>query len=327
MFLNMPDSGFPFRGQGFMGKVLIAAPVDTVLTDGLNAIGYDCVMSESISQDIAHELISDCVGVITSTRLQLDKALLDAAPALKWIGRMGSGMEVVDMEYAAEKGIACFSSPEGNSNAVGEHALGMLLALMRRITWSHNEIAQGIWLREENRGMEIEGKTVGIIGYGHAGSSFAKKLQGFDAHILAYDKYQPEAIPPGIVKCNDLGLIFEQADIVSFHVPLAKDTRHYFSSDFIEKMRKPFILINTSRGVVVDTAALYNGIKEGKIAGACLDVFEQEPLDAMNGSLRNMINELATSQRVIMTPHIAGYTHEALYKMSKVLLDKLAANF
>ncbi len=323
----MPDTGSPFRGQGFMGKVLIAAPVHAVLTDGLTSIGYECVMQESISQDIAFGLIGDCVGVITSTRLQLDKPLLDAAPALKWIGRMGSGMEVIDLEYANEKDIACFSSPEGNSNAVGEHALGMLLALMRRINWSHNEVAQGVWRREENRGMEIAGKTVGIIGYGNAGSSFAKKLLGFDAHILAYDKYNPEAIPAHIVKCADLSPIFEQADVVSFHVPLAKDTRHYFNADFIAQMRKSFILLNTSRGIVVDTIALYNGINEGKVTGACLDVFEQEPLAAMDSGLRTIIGKMAALPNIIMTPHIAGYTHEALYKMSRVLLDKIVSRF
>ena len=305
------------------GKVLIAAPVHTVLTDGLKANGYTCVTNENISQEIAYEFIADCVGVITSTRLQLDKSLLDAAPMLKWIGRMGSGMEVVDMEYAAKKGVVCFSSPEGNSNAVGEHALGMLLALVRRITWSHNEIGHGIWLRDENRGTEIEGKTVGIIGYGHAGSSFAKKLLGFDARILAYDKYRPEAIPANVTKCTDLNQIFEQADIVSFHVPLAKETTHYFNKDFITKMRKPFILINTSRGTVVDTAAVYHGLNEGKITGACLDVFEQEPLAKMNAGLRSIINEMTLSPKVVMTPHIAGYTYEALFKMSKVLLDKI----
>ena len=305
------------------GKVLIAAPVHTILTDGLKANGYSCVMNENISQRIAYELIADCVGVIISTRLQLDKGLLDAAPLLRWIGRMGSGMEVIDLEYADRKGIVCVSSPEGNSNAVGEHALGMLLALVRRITWSHNEIGQGIWQREENRGMEIEGKTVGIIGCGHAGSSFAKKLIGFDAHVLAYDKYRQEAIPPGIKKCADLNPIFEQADIVSYHVPLAKDIRYYFNKDFITKMRKPFILINTSRGTVVDTAAVYNGITAGKITGACLDVFEQEPLANMDAGLRSIIGQMALLPNVVMTPHIAGYTHEALFKMSKVLLDKL----
>ncbi len=308
-------------------KVLIAAPVHAALTEGLAAHGYECVMHEQISQDIAYELIGDCVGVITSTRLQLDKGLLDAAKELQWIGRMGSGMEVIDLEYAESKGIMCFSSPEGNSNAVGEHALGMLLSLIRRITWSHNEIGRGIWRREENRGIEIEGKTVGIIGFGHAGSSFAKKLQGFDARILAYDKYQPEVIPSNIIKCNDLSPIFSEADIISFHVPLAAETKHYFNSEFVAMMRKPFILINTSRGSVVDTMALYAGMQSGKITGACLDVFEKEPIAAMSAGMRGIMDELNALPNVVLTPHIAGYTHEALFKMSRVLLDKITRHF
>ena len=156
------------------GKVLIAAPVHEALTGALTAAGYTCVMQENITQELAFRLIGDCAGVITSTRLQLDKALLDAAHELKWIGRMGSGMEVVDLAYAAEKGIACYGSPEGNCNAVGEHTLGMLLGLIRHIVWSQAEIKDGVWKREENRGTELEGKTIGIIGFGHTGRAFEK---------------------------------------------------------------------------------------------------------------------------------------------------------
>ncbi len=312
----MHDPGF-ISGSG---KVLIAAPVHSVLTEGLAACGYECIVHEHISQSIAYELIKDCVGVITSTRLQLDKGFIDAAPLLKWIGRMGSGMEVIDLDYAADKEIVCFSSPEGNCNAVGEHALGMLIALMRRIVWSHSEIARGIWHREENRGTELEGKTIGIIGYGHTGSAFAKKLMGFDIRILAYDKYKPDGIPSHIVRCDGLEQIFEEADIVSFHVPLQDDTRHYFNGSFIAKMRKPFILINTSRGIVVDTDALLQGIASGKVAGACLDVFEQEPVTKDSQGFSDLLVALPN---VVVTPHIAGYTFEALYKMSKVLLNKI----
>ncbi len=305
------------------GKVLIAAPVHPVLTDGLAACGYTCIMQEHSSQDIAYGLICDCAGVITSTRLQLDKALLDAAPQLRWIGRMGSGMEVVDLEYAAAKGIKCYSSPEGNCNAVAEHALGMLLGLIRHIVWSHNEVKGGIWRREENRGTELEGKTIGIIGFGHTGRAFARKLQGFDMRILVYDKYKTDDMPANVVNCNSLEHVFKEADIVSFHVPLQADTIHYLDEAFISKMSKPFVLINTSRGVVVDTSALYRGIASDKIIGACLDVLEREPLQSMNIDTRNLIDEMMASHKVVVTPHIAGYTYEALYKMSKTLLDKI----
>jgi len=311
-------------GKG-LGTVLVAAPVHSVLTEGLGGLGYNCVVREDITQAMAYELISDCVGVVTSTRLQLDKELIDAAPKLRWIGRMGSGMEVIDVAYAKQKGIACFASPEGNCDAVAEHALGMLLSLLRRITWSHTEIRNGLWRREENRGMELGGKTVAIIGYGHAGSAFARKLQGFDIRILAYDKYAPENIPPYIINCENLVPVYENADIISFHVPFQPDTLHYFNEYFITKMRKPFILVNTSRGAVVDTGALLAGMANGKVAGACLDVLEKEPLSAMGVDLQRGINQQIALPNLLLTPHIAGYTFEALYKMSKALLDKISA--
>jgi D-3-phosphoglycerate dehydrogenase / 2-oxoglutarate reductase len=305
-------------------KVLIAAPVHPVLTDGLTAMGYECVVHENITQSTAFGLIGNCMGVITSTRLQLNRELIDAAPALKWIGRMGSGMEVVDTGYAAQKGISCFASPGGNCNAVGEHALGMLLALLRKITWSNNELLKGIWKRDENRGLELEGKTVGIIGYGYTGQAFAKKLQGFDVRILVYDKYHPDGVHPHLTKCNDLEPLFEEADIVSFHVPQQEDTIHYLDESFIARMNRPFILVNTSRGTVVDSMALKKALTSGKIAGACLDVFEHEPLFPANDDIRLALREIITFPNVIATPHIAGYTHEALYKMSRILLDKVA---
>jgi len=307
------------------GKVLIAAPVHSVLTDGLGKLGYECVHHENITQASAYELLTDCVGVITSTRLQLDQPLIDSAPPLRWIGRMGSGMEVIDTVYAAQRGIACYASPEGNCNAVGEHTLGLLLTLIRRIGWSQAEIKKGLWLREENRGIELEGKSVGIIGYGHAGAAFAKKLRGFDVQILAYDKYCEEGIPPDVVRCTSLNELMQRADIVSFHVPLQADTKNYLNESFIDQMAKPFILINTSRGAVVDTFALQKGIASGKITGACLDVLEQEPLAAMNTPLREVLDKMLQLPQVVVTPHIAGYTFEALYKMSAILLQKISS--
>ncbi|HEY9177124.1 MAG TPA: NAD(P)-dependent oxidoreductase, partial [Flavipsychrobacter sp.] len=265
----------------------------------------------------------DCTGIITSTRLQVNRELMDAAPLLQWVGRMGSGMEVIDLPYAGERGIACYSSPEGNCNAVAEHALGMLLSLNKRIVKSNAEVKEGQWLRDENRGVELEGKTVGIIGFGHTGSSFARKLYGFDVQVLAYDKYVQGGVPKYMEECRSLDRIFEEADIVSFHVPLQPDTRHYFNQAFLEKMRKPFVLINTSRGGVVDTNTLYDGLLSGKIAGACMDVWEEEPISAMSIEMRSFLDKISPMPNVIITPHIAGYSVEALYKMSKALLNKI----
>jgi D-3-phosphoglycerate dehydrogenase len=307
-------------------KVLIAAPVHAVLTDGLAAAGYECVVREKITQELAYTLLGDCVGVITSTRLMLDKNLLDAAPLLKWIGRMGSGMEVIDVPYAIAKGIACYSSPEGNCNAVAEHTLGMLLGLNKKILVSAGEVRAGQWLREQNRGTELEGKTIGIIGFGHTGRAFARKLQAFDMQILAYDADSTLQMPAYVQKCTNLDMLYT-ADIVSFHVPLTKTTFHYLNDVFVTNMKKPFILINTSRGDVVDTKSLLAALESGKISGACLDVLEEEPLDKMSAYMKEATARLASMQNVVLTPHIAGYSHEALYKMSKILMEKISHGF
>lgn len=304
-------------------KALIAAPVHKVLLEGLEALGYECVLAEGITQASAYGLIADCEGVITSTRLQLDESLINAAPSLKWIGRMGSGMEVIDCKYAQSKGIACIGSPEGNCNAVGEHALGLLLALVRKVVVSNTEMKGGVWLRDENRGIELENKVIGIIGFGHTGRAFAKKLQGFDMQVMVYDKYNRNNIPGGIINCDSLEPIFEQADIVSFHVPQQPDTAHYFNEAFVQSMKKPFILINTSRGNVVSISALYKGLKANKVIGACLDVYETEPISKMKPEMHSFFQEMLTMNNVITTPHIAGYTFEALYKMSKTLVEKI----
>lgn len=305
------------------GKVLIAAPVHPVLLEDLESAGYTLERSESITQALAYELIADCVGLITSTRLNVDRPLLDAAPRLRWIGRMGSGMEVIDVAYASEKGITCFSSPEGNCNAVAEHALGMLLSLTKKITSSHQEVKEGKWIRDANRGIELEGKTIGIIGFGHTGQAFARKLSVFDMQILVYDKYKIIREPAYVTPCPTLDRIIEESDIVSFHVPLQEDTYHYFNEDFCRKMRKNFFLVNTSRGSVVDIFAVEKGLKQEKIAGACLDVLEEEPLDRMSGASRESVSNILKQSNVIITPHIAGYSHESLYKMSKALSGKI----
>lgn len=305
------------------GIVLLAAPVHPVLTEGLQEAGYLLRVEEDITQQKAPGLLADCVGVITSTRLQLDQELLACAPHLKWIGRMGSGMEVIDVPYALSQGIACYSSPEGNSNAVGEHALGMLLALTKKITWSHQQIQGGHWVRDANRGIELEGKTIGVIGYGHTGRAFARKLAGFDVQVLAYDKYQTVAGNHYITGCASLEPIWERADILSFHVPLQADTVHYFDAAFLDAMQRPFILINTSRGPVVPLNTVYAGLKSGKIRGVCLDVLEEEPLEKMTPEKRELVQEISGFETVILTPHIGGYSHEALYKMSLSLRKKI----
>lgn len=306
-------------------KVLIAAPVHPILPRWLEANGYSCTVDEKISQQDAIAVVKEVTGIITSTRLHINQEMIDAAPGLQWIGRMGSGMEVIDVPYAMSKGIGCYSSPDGNSNAVAEHALGMLLGLNKRILKSANEIKEGIWKRTENRGVELDGKTLGIIGFGHTGSALAKKLYGFDTRILAYDKYKSGYAPAYVEECKLLQPILDEADIISFHVPLGEDTYHYFNEAFIANMKKPFVLVNTSRGKVVDSKALLEGLESKKITGACLDVWEEEPISAMSDDMKIVFDKMASMQQVIITAHIAGYSIEALYKMSKILLDKIVS--
>jgi len=304
-------------------KVLIVAPVHTVLLDTLEQLGYSYDYKESYNQQQAEAVVHEYEGIITSTRLQMDKAFIDKATQLKWVGRMGSGMEIIDVAYANEKGIECFSSPEGNANAVAEQALGMLLVLQHKIFSSHIELQQNVWLREENRGIEIEGLTAGIIGYGNNGSAFARKLKSLDVKVLALDKYRNDFEEDGITECTSIEPIWEHADIISFHLPLTTETNYYFNEAFLNRMQKPFTLLNLSRGKIVEQSALYQGLKSGKIKGAALDVWEQEPITKMEGDMKMQRDEMLQMPQFIGTPHIAGYTVQALYKMSYFLSEKI----
>jgi D-3-phosphoglycerate dehydrogenase len=303
--------------------VLLAAPIHAVLRDGLLAMGYELKAALDIRQDEAADLLRDCVGVVTSTRLTLDATLLNAAPELRWIGRMGSGLEVIDLQAAAANGISVVSSPEGNANAVAEHALGLLLGLTKNIGRSAAEVRAGEWRREENRGIELEGKTLGIIGFGHTGRAFARKLQGLDLRILAYDNRPQENVPSWVEIVENLEAIWNEVTIVSFHVPFAQSTHHYFNQAFADRMKKAFYLLNTSRGSVVDTAILPQLLARGTLLGAGLDVWEEEPIARMSPPQRALLDSLSQTPNVIVTPHIAGYTQEALYKMSATLLAKI----
>lgn len=305
------------------GKVLLAAPVHAVLKNGLQDAGFDLLALPEINQALAMAEVAECVGIVTSTRIQVDQQLMDAAPNLAWVARMGSGMEVIDLHYAQSKGIVCLSSPEGNANAVAEHALGLLLNITRHILSSAEEVIHGLWLREENRGIELEGRTIGIIGFGHTGRAFAKVLSGMDVRILVYDTNPIPPFPGKVEVCDSLARIWEEAEIVSFHVPMSSETFHYFDAVFLEKMKLPFILLNTSRGTVVDASILPEALQSGKVLGLGLDVWEEEPLSKMSPEIHGLLKKIAGHPGVIITPHIAGYTFEALYKMSNVLLMKL----
>lgn len=301
-------------------KVLITDDVHILLIEGLQQMGYEVVFRPDISFEETLAAIEPFSGLIINSKIFCRAELLDKAPKLKWIGRLGSGMEVIDRAACDARDIKYFNSPEGNRNAVAEHALGLLLNLMNNITRSNNEVKAGKWIREPNRGEELSGKTVGIIAYGNTGQAFAKILRGFDVQILAYDKYK-SGFGNETVKESSLEEIFEKADVVSLHLPLTDESKYMVDEAFLDKFRKPIYLINTSRGKVVNTAALLSAISSGKVKAAALDVLENEKIAQLKPQEQEWFDELCKEQRILLTPHIAGWTVESKRKIAEVVIE------
>ncbi|WP_428328349.1 2-hydroxyacid dehydrogenase [Mucilaginibacter sp.] len=303
-------------------NILIVDDIHPIFIEQAEAMGYHCDYRPTIKADEALQLIGNYQGLVIRSKFLLNRQYLDAAKKLQFICRAGAGMDNIDEPYAAEKGITLINAPEGNMDAVGEHAVGMLLSLMNNFNRADAQIRSGSWQREANRGYELKGRTVGIIGYGFMGKSFAKKLSGFEVNVIAYDKYKT-GFSDKYAREVSMEEIVKHSDIVSLHVPLTKETNGIISEEFLFHFKKPVFFINTSRGQTAKVRAVLNAIKQGKILGAGLDVLEVEKFPAL--AEQEWFDELKQSGKILLTPHVAGWTFESYRKISEVMAQKLSA--
>lgn len=303
-------------------RILITDNVHPLLCEGLEDGGFTVDYQPNVTSEVVNDVIGDYEGLIINSNVYAGKQLLDKANKLKFVCRLGSGLEVIDVEYAKKKGVAAFNSPEGNRNAVAEHALGMLLNLFNHITKANNEVKSKLWKREENRGVELSGKAVGLIAYGNTAEALAKLLSSFGVKVLAYDKYKT-GFSDSYVRESSLTAIFEEADVVSLHLPLTPETEYMIDNAFLSSFKKNYWLINTSRGRVLQTEALLQNLENGKIMGAALDVLENEKLETMSAEQKKIFEKLIQHPNILLTPHIAGWTYESKQKIAETLLQKI----
>jgi D-3-phosphoglycerate dehydrogenase len=305
-------------------NVLITDYVHPVLIEGLEGMGFQVTYAPEISRDDCLLVVDVFSGIVINTKVRADRELLHKASSLKFVARLGSGLDIIDLEIAHKKNISVINSPEGNRNAVGEHAFGMLLSLLNHIPGADKEIRNEVWLREKNRGKELSEMVVGIIGFGNTGTAFARKFAGWQTKVLSYDKYKTQyASDLRFVEECSLDRLLTNADVVSLHVPLTDETLGMVDDLFISNCKQGAILINTSRGKVVRTRDLVKALVSGKLGGACLDVLENEDSGSYTYEERVLYNELFKLENTILTPHVAGWTIESKRKIAEVLLDKI----
>lgn len=305
-------------------RIHLLDEVHPVLVERLTAAGHACIAHDHPDAPV----LDRCDGLVVRSR-RVDMGVLDRAPGLRFVARVGSGLENIDTEACAARGVEVMNSPEGNRDGVAEHTLLLVLALLKHLPRADRQVHAGQWRREENRGTDLHGLTVGIIGLGHMGRAFAERLQGFGVRVMAHDKYRSGHAPAHVQEC-DLPTLQRESDIVSLHLPLNTETLHYAGARFLSGFAKPIRLVNTSRGPVVHTAALLDALDSGRVLAAGLDVleFERPDLSGLDpGTEAPVLQRLLAHDRVILTPHIAGVTHEGRFKMAAVLADKILSRF
>lgn len=304
-------------------KVLIADHLHPIFKEEAEKMGFECHDMPLISRQETLSIIHEYSVIAIRTKFEIDSEIIDAATNLKIIARAGAGMDNVDEEYANAKGIKCINAPEGNRDAVAEHVIGMLLSLLNNLNIADQQVRNGIWDREGNRGWELKGKTVAIIGYGNNGKMLARKLSGFELDIIAYDKYKT-GFSDEFAREVSMEQVVKEADVLSFHIPLTRETRQLFNDEYLFHFKKPIVLLNASRGEVVSLKTVLKGLESGKILAAGLDVLEVERFP--NLSEQDWFSALSQNEKVLLSPHIAGWTHESYRKISEVLASKLKAH-
>ena len=308
-------------------KLLLINEPHPYFLERMEVLGFDCLQHYSSPRKLVLNLLKECTGVLVRSRLQIDKEFLDLGSHLDFVARYGVGTEHIDLDYASALNIPVFTSPEGSMDTVAEHAVGMLLMLMNKLAKANREVKHDVWSREPNRGVEIKGKTVGILGYGNMGTAFAQRLQGFQAKVITYDKFKNN-YGDEFAEQVSLETLQEESDIISIHIPYLPENRHFIDKHFIEKCRKKPYVINTARGTVLNTADLVEGLKKGQISGAALDVLEYEEMSFSKLSLADLpapFHYLKRADNVVLSPHIAGWSMESKLGHAKVLADKIEA--
>lgn len=308
-------------------KVLFLNAAHPVLEARLQALGFQCDHDYESPKEVIAQRIGEYTGIVIRSRFSLDATFLAKAERMKFIAREGVGIEHIDTTWAEAHGIRVLTSPEGSRDTVGEHTLGLLLALMNNLARADRQVRQGQWIREGNRGVEIKGKTVGILGYGNMGRAFAQRLLGFECDVIAYDKYRV-LYGDYFARAVSLDTLFEQADILSIHIPYSRDNHHFIDDAFLSRFRKPIFLVNTARGGVLDTAALVRHLQAGTVRGAALDVLEYEEMSFEKLDLKHPPEPLAwlmQADNVVLSPHIAGWSFESKEGHARVLAEKIEA--